>query len=82
MEMVGSVGDLKSSRSIAGKITEFRNTGREDCLCSEQDHPEFPHQEESQSRGTKKAQKEDPFLRGKQIAFMIYVRLLSSDWRS
>ena len=28
-----------------------------------------------------KAQKEDRFLRGKQIAFMIYP-LLSSDWRS
>ena len=25
--------------------------GREDCFCCEQDHPEFPLQEEGQSRG-------------------------------
>ena len=63
---------LKSSRSIAGKnFTEFRNAGREDCFCFEPDHPELPLQEDGQSRGAE-AQKEDRFLRGRQIAFMIY----------
>ena len=33
---------------------------------------DFTVQEEGQSRGTEKAQKEDRFLRGRQIAFMIY----------
>ena len=36
------------------------------------DHPEFPIQEEGQSRGTEKPRKEGRFLRGRQIAFMIY----------
>ena len=29
----------------------FRDAGREDCLRSEQDHPEFPVQKEGQPRG-------------------------------
>ena len=41
MKMFNSLDELKSSRSA----------GREDCLCSEQDHPEFPAQEEGQPRG-------------------------------
>ena len=40
-------------------------------MCLEEDHPEFTIQEEGQSRG-QKAQKEYWFLRGRQIAFMIY----------
>ena len=40
------------------------------CFCSEQDHAEFPIREEGQSRGT--AQKEDRFLRGRQVAYLIY----------
>ena len=42
------------------RFSKLRDAGREDCLCSEQDHLEFPVQEEG------------PFLRGRQIAFMIY----------
>ena len=34
--------------------SKFRDAGREDCVCSEQDHPEFPIQEEGQSRGTER----------------------------
>ena len=33
-------------------FSKFRDAGREDCLCCEQDHPEFPLQEEGQSRRT------------------------------
>ena len=47
------------------------NSGCEDCVCSEQDHPEFLLQEKGQSR-KQKAQKEDRFLRERQIAYMIY----------
>ena len=53
VEMVDSVEELKSSRSVSGKnFSNFWDAGREDCFCSEQDHPEFPIQEEGQSRGT------------------------------
>ena len=51
-------------------FSKLRDAGREDCLCSEQDHPEFPVQEGGQPR-EQKAQKEDRFLRGRQIAFTI-----------
>ena len=73
MEMVDSLDELKSSRSVSWQriFRILRDAGREDCFCSEQDHPEFPVQEEGQSRGTE-AQKEDRSLRGRQIAFMIY----------
>ena len=36
---------------------KFRDAGREDCFCSEQDHPEFPIQEEGQSRGTERPER-------------------------
>ena len=43
VEMVDSVDECKSSRSVYGKgFSKFRDAGREDCFCSEQDHPEFP----------------------------------------
>ena len=32
-------------------FSKLRDAGREDCICSEQDHPEFPVQEEGQPRG-------------------------------
>ena len=52
-------------------FSKLRDAGREDCFCSDQDHPEFPIQEEGQSE-EQKAQKEDRFPRGRQIAFMMY----------
>ena len=67
VEMVDSLDELKSSRWVCWK--EF-SAAREDCLCSEQDHPKFLLQEEGLEE--EKAQKEDRFLRGRQIAFMIY----------
>ena len=53
MEMVDSVGELKSSRSFP----EFRNAGRENRFCFEQDHPEFLLQEEGLSGGTESPKK-------------------------
>ena len=71
--MVDSVDGLTSSRSTTRKnFPNFLDAGREDCFCFEQDHPELPLQEEGQPRGAEKAQKEDRFLRGRQIAFIIY----------
>ena len=53
VEMVGSLEQLKSSGSVSGKdFPNFEMLGRENCFCSEQDHPEFPIQEEGQSGGT------------------------------
>ena len=63
VEMVDSLEESKSSRPVSG---------REGCFCSEQNHPEFTIPEEGQSRGTESRKKEDRFLRGRQIAFMIY----------
>ena len=49
------------------EFSKFRDAGREDCLCSEQDHPEFPVQEEGQSRGTEGG----PVSTRRQTAFTI-----------
>ena len=72
VEMVDSVKELKSSRSIEGKDSpNFEMLDAQICVCSEQDHPEFLLQEKV-SLEEQKAQKEDRFLRGRQIAYMIY----------
>ena len=72
-EMVASLEELKSSRSVSGKnFQNFWDAGREDCLGSEQDHPKFPVQKRRSDQKEQKAQKEDRFLRGRQIALMIY----------
>ena len=34
------------------EFSKFQDAARDDCFCSEQDHPEIPNQEEGQSRGT------------------------------
>ena len=70
--------ELKSSRSVAGKI--FPNFEREDCFCSEQDHTEFPVQEEGQSRGTESSKRRSVSTR--KTARLHDLRLLASDWRS
>ena len=36
---------------------QFRNAGRENRFCSEQDHPQFPVQEEGFSRGTESSER-------------------------
>ena len=66
VEVVDSFDELEASRSIAGKnFPNFEMLDVQNCLCSEQDHPEFPVQKEGQSRGTD-TPKEDWFLRGRQ----------------
>ena len=70
VEMVDSLDELKSSRSVGG--TNFPNfeVRCENRFCFESDHPEFPLQETGQFQGTE-AQQKGRFLRGRQIALMI-----------
>ena len=50
--MVDSIDEVKSSRSVSGmNFSKLRDAGREDCFCSEQDHPELPLEGEGHSRG-------------------------------
>ena len=72
VEMVDSVDDLKSSRSITGTHgSRLWGTRREDCFSTEQNHPEYPLQEKGQSGGNESS-KRRRFLRGRQIAYLIY----------
>ena len=61
-------------------MNEFRGAAREDSFCSEQDHPEFPIQEEGQSRGTESP--EGGPVSTRKTDCLHDLRLLSSDWRS
>ena len=77
VEMVDSLDELESSRSVIGK--DFPNF-EEDCLGSEQDHPEFPVQEEGQPRGTESPER-GPVL-ARKTDRLHDPRLLSSHWCS
>ena len=81
MDMVESAEELKSSRSIAGKIfPEFRNAGLENRFSFEQDHPKFRLQEEGQSRGPERPER-GPVSSWKTDR-LHGLRLFSSNWRS
>ena len=52
VEMVLFIGRIEiSAISLWNGFSKLRDAGREYCLCSEEDHPEFPVQEECQHRG-------------------------------
>ena len=68
VEMVDSVDDLKSSRSTQGH-THFPNSEMLDARIAIIPNSQF---KKKVSLEEQKAQKEDRFLRGKQIAYMIY----------
>ena len=58
VEMVDSLDELKIlAISLWKGFSKLRDTGREYCLCSEQDHPDFPVQEEGQPRGAESPKK-------------------------
>ena len=81
VEMVDSLDELKSSRSVCWKeFSKLRDAAREDCLCSEQDHPKFLLQEEGQSRGAESPERGPVSTR--KTDRLHDLRLLSSDWRS
>ena len=72
MEMVDSVDGLKSSRSIASK--NFPTFEMLDARIASALNKiiHYSHFKEKVSLEEQQAQKEDRFLRGRQIAFMIY----------
>ena len=59
---------------------EFWNAGRENCFCSEQDHPEFPLQKEGQSGGTESSERGS--VPSRKTDRLHDLRLLSSHWCS
>ena len=72
MEMVDSVDELKSSRSIDGK--DWSNLEMLDAriASSLNNIIQNSHFKKKVSQEEQKAQKEDRFLRGRQIAYIIY----------
>ena len=72
VQMVDSLDEWKSSRSIAGKI--FPNFETLDARIASAWNDIIPnsHFKKKVSLEVQKVQKEDPFLRGRQSAFMIY----------
>ena len=72
VEMVDSLDELKSSRSVCGKdFPNFEMLDAKITSALKHDHPESPHFKEKVSLEEQKAQKEDRFLRRRQIALMI-----------
>ena len=58
--------------SIWEEFSKIRDAGREDCLCSEQDHPEVPVQKRRSASRSRKPIKRIGSWEGDKIAFMIY----------
>ena len=75
VEMVDSVDDLKSSRSTQGH-THFPNSEMLDARIAIISNSQF---KKKVSLEEQKAQKEDRFLRGRQIAYMIYDNFRVND---
>ena len=72
VEMVDSLDELKSSRSVCGK--DFPNFEILDAKIASALNKIVQHSQfkKKVSLEEQKAQKEDPFLRGRQIAVMMY----------
>ena len=72
VEMVDSVDELKSARSVEGK--DFPNSEMLDVRSASAWNKinQNAHFKKKVSLEEQKAQKEDRFLRGRQIAYMIY----------
>ena len=72
MWLVDSVDELRSSSSTRGiSMPNFESTWCEDCFGAEQNHHNS-HFKRKIGLEEQKAQKEDRFLRGRQIAYLIY----------
>ena len=79
--MVDSVDELKSSRSVAGKNCTNLELLDARIACALNKIIQKSHFKKKVSLEKQKAQKEDRFLRGRQIV-LDDLRLLSSHWRS
>ena len=81
VEMFDSLEKLKSSRSVSGKnFPNFEMLDAKIASALKKDHPEFPIQEEGQSRGTE-CQERRP-VSTRKTDRVHDLQLLSSDWRS
>ena len=79
VEMVGSVDDLKSSRSIRGTHgPNFEFTRRENCFSTEQNHPEYPLQEKGQSGGNERSKRRP--LPPRKTDRLLDLRVLPGHW--
>ena len=79
VEMVDSLEELKSSRSVCGKFPNFEMLDAKiaSALNKIIQNTQF---KKKVSLEEQKARKEDRFLRGRQIAFMIYDYILFSSY--
>ena len=80
VEMVDSLEELKSSRSVAGKKFPKFETLDAKIACALNKIIQNSQFKKKVSLEEQKAQKEDRFLRGRQIAFMIneYFRVIGA----
>ena len=79
VEMVESVDDLKSSRSIKGTPgPDFELLEGENCFSTEQNHPEYPLQEKGQSGGNESSQRR-PFP-SRKTDRSLDLRILPGHW--
>ena len=62
------------------RFSKFWDAGRDDCLGSDPDHPEFPVQQKGQPRGTESPERGP--VSARETNSLHDLRLLSSDWRS
>ena len=74
VELVDSVDELRSSSSFRESISmpDFEVLDARIASALNKNHPEFPLQKKEVSLEEQEAPKEDRFLRGRQIAYMIY----------
>ena len=83
MEMVDTVDDLKSSCSSQGYLhfPDFEMLDARTAFALNK-IIQNSHFKKKVSREEQKAQKDDRFLRGRQISYLIYDYLLPGHWRS
>ena len=85
VEMVDSLEELKSSRSVCGKNFQILRCWTRRLLLLRSRSSRIPNSRRRSASRSRKPQKEDRFLRGRQIAFMIYDyfrgRREGSAWR-
>ena len=81
VEMVESLEELKSSRSVCGRIFQISRCWTRRVASALNEIIQNSQVKKKFSLEEQKAQKEDQFLRGRQIAFCD-LRLLSSYWCS
>ena len=81
VEMVYSLDEIKSSRSASGKnFTNFEMLDARIASALNENHPEFPVQEDGQPPGAESPER--GLVSTRKTDRLHDLRLLSSDWRS